>query len=681
MAHVTRSAFYVAMLSVVMSACSLTDIECPAVDGMDKKNCDGACVDLLTDNANCGECGNVCKDGEKCKSGTCRISCPDTQIICGDTCVDLTVDGNNCGECGHACKSGEKCQDSECVISCLEGQVACDGACIDPKQDTRNCGGCGQICPDIQTCVDGTCACPEGTTDCNSQCFDFEKLNLDNCTECKQGFCDPNGDKSLGCKSIEDLHVTACASTYVTCDSAHLDCDQKRSNGCETEIGNDNCGECGYTCESGRICKNGSCEVTCAANETNCDGRCLNLAELHRTECDTCEDGYCDIGSLACSSADLLHVTSCSGDVIECHENYLDCDGDIKNGCEINKNANENCGSCGNKCTNGKVCSNGACATTCGSGLEICGDSCIDLKEFHLKDCSTCEENYCDKDNSIRSNGCEVNAKEADIDNCGACGRVCNVANADNYCNGGICKYQCNAGYHEYENACEPDSVNQCGAHNKKCEFAYATNIRCESGECKFDCETGKHKYGSSCEVDTVDHCGSHDIKCFIANGSSNCKNGACIYTCNKGYHLYGDTCEADTVSNCGSHGKVCPNVTNATPKCDNGICDFTCMSGYHKYNNACEADSVNNCGAHGTKCPSVTNGSPKCISGACSFTCNTGYKKSGNTCTSICSGSKPYYCNLYCCSKSDCTGSCTMNTVVIVPLDPLDPGPYTPLP
>ncbi|MBR4985847.1 MAG: hypothetical protein IKY83_08920 [Proteobacteria bacterium] len=671
----TRSAFCMAVLSVMMSACSLTDIRCP-----DQTDCDGACVDLQTDNAHCGVCGNECKGGEKCMAGVCSLSCPDKQVDCGETCADLTSDVNHCGSCGNVCKDGEKCVESECVVSCLEGQMACDGVCVDLKRDSLNCGGCGQICMDIQICEDGTCVCPDGTTACDSKCLDFGMLNLDNCTECKQGFCDPNGDKSLGCKSIEDLHVTACSSTYVTCDSTHLDCDQRNSNGCETEIGNENCGLCGYTCESGRICRNGQCEVTCAETDANCDGRCLNLKELHRSDCDTCEEGFCNHGGLACNAMDLLHVSACSAGAIECDDNYLDCDGNIKNGCEINKNTNENCGACGNRCPDGQVCSNGVCATTCGNGLEICGDSCVDLKEFHLKDCSTCEENFCDSDHNIRSNGCEVDAKGSDSNHCGACGKTCDVANADNYCVEGECKFHCHLGYHEHENACEEDSVDNCSKHGKKCEFAYATNIRCESGECKFDCEAGSHQYGSSCEQDSVDNCSMHGVKCQINHGISRCEKGKCVYTCDKGYHLYGESCEVDSASNCGSHGKACSNVAHGTPKCNSGKCDFTCLSDYHKYLNACEADSVSNCGAHGTKCSTVANGAPKCESGSCTFTCNEGYRKNGNACESICTGSRPYYCGILCCPKSDCSGVCEKNLVVVVPLDPFDP-PYTPLP
>jgi len=37
-----------------------------------KLNCDNNVVDALTDNRNCGKCGNVCVEGAKCESGICK---------------------------------------------------------------------------------------------------------------------------------------------------------------------------------------------------------------------------------------------------------------------------------------------------------------------------------------------------------------------------------------------------------------------------------------------------------------------------------------------------------------------------------------------------------------------------------------------------------------------------------
>jgi hypothetical protein len=40
--------------------------------------CDGACLDVSEDEANCGDCASPCKGGEVCKSSTC--DCPDNVV-------------------------------------------------------------------------------------------------------------------------------------------------------------------------------------------------------------------------------------------------------------------------------------------------------------------------------------------------------------------------------------------------------------------------------------------------------------------------------------------------------------------------------------------------------------------------------------------------------------------------
>jgi hypothetical protein len=71
--------------------------------------CRGNCVDLSSDFANCGRCGNSCQAGYVCISGQCTVDCPKGQVRCGTTCVNLMVAQNNCGTCGTACPTGSVC--------------------------------------------------------------------------------------------------------------------------------------------------------------------------------------------------------------------------------------------------------------------------------------------------------------------------------------------------------------------------------------------------------------------------------------------------------------------------------------------------------------------------------------------------------------------------------------------
>lgn len=61
--------------------------------------CRKQCVNVMTDNFNCGECGKKCKYGEGC---------------CGGKCVKLMYDANNCGGCKIRCKKGSFCRYGMC---------------------------------------------------------------------------------------------------------------------------------------------------------------------------------------------------------------------------------------------------------------------------------------------------------------------------------------------------------------------------------------------------------------------------------------------------------------------------------------------------------------------------------------------------------------------------------------
>jgi hypothetical protein len=77
--------------------------------------CGTRCVNIETDNANCGGCNQPCGiTGEACDHGTCK--CPTPQSVCSNRCVDTTQDESNCGFCGHNCQ-GNPCTMSLCQAS------------------------------------------------------------------------------------------------------------------------------------------------------------------------------------------------------------------------------------------------------------------------------------------------------------------------------------------------------------------------------------------------------------------------------------------------------------------------------------------------------------------------------------------------------------------------------------
>jgi hypothetical protein len=99
----TRPLLVAAALAALtaLSACQ-EEITCPSGEAV----CDGACLDLATDPAHCGTCGNACTGGASCKAGVC---------------VALGTDRANCGAVGRACLPGESCLSGACTSL----QVAC----------------------------------------------------------------------------------------------------------------------------------------------------------------------------------------------------------------------------------------------------------------------------------------------------------------------------------------------------------------------------------------------------------------------------------------------------------------------------------------------------------------------------------------------------------------------------
>ena len=79
--------------------------------------CFGACVNLQTDPNNCGFCGEVCPSGQ-CGAGICievvgpapaQVVCSDGQADCGAGWIDVISDPANCGFCGNVCASDAQC--------------------------------------------------------------------------------------------------------------------------------------------------------------------------------------------------------------------------------------------------------------------------------------------------------------------------------------------------------------------------------------------------------------------------------------------------------------------------------------------------------------------------------------------------------------------------------------------
>jgi hypothetical protein len=88
-----------------------------------------------------------------------HVVCDGTLWSCDGACVSLEWDRANCGACGVTCPGTLPCDVGEC--GCPIGLTACSDACVDVRTDPENCGACGTSCDASgMPCYDGTCACP-----------------------------------------------------------------------------------------------------------------------------------------------------------------------------------------------------------------------------------------------------------------------------------------------------------------------------------------------------------------------------------------------------------------------------------------------------------------------------------------------------------------------------------------
>lgn len=145
----------------------------------------------------------------------------------------------------------------------------------------------------------------------------------------------------------------ACAQV---CNDGYGDCDGGAGNGCETFLRGSSmhCGACGVRCGAGTMCQNGECRSSCS--QTMCGELCVDTTNnvMHCGRCDApcearpnstprCVEGGCE--------------ASCTG-------GFLDCDGSVTTGCEVNPQSDPaNCGACRRACLSTQRCVEGSCVT------------------------------------------------------------------------------------------------------------------------------------------------------------------------------------------------------------------------------------------------------------------------------------------------------------------------------
>ena len=229
-------------------------------------------------------------------SGVVGGGCADGYTNCSNQCVDLQTDQYNCGRCGHACVSG---------VACIRGK--CGGV------DESGGAGYGGAGGDFGHYRDGSTDAGSTSSDATGDHINEFDVNYpqggstsnggassggNTASSAGNGGASPGGDTSAGGSSSapdanpcnppysDPLHcgdcITVCPSDNPVCaptagsykcrpmcDAPLVDC-----NGTCADLNSDsnNCGQCGHVCPSG-VCQAGACV---GVRPGNFVGICMN---------------------------------------------------------------------------------------------------------------------------------------------------------------------------------------------------------------------------------------------------------------------------------------------------------------------------------------------------------------------------------------------------------------------
>lgn len=491
--------------------CACLDTLCQSGDGE-------SCVDLETDEAHCGACGNDC--GEQfCVNGTCtdvsqppedcdyctpeygRVWCGGAENTDGECmeCLsmsELLFNDEHCGDCATVCAEGQRCLLGECVavadapvesdcyeyctvdngyVYCGEPDATdCGSECVyysDFRYDPTHCGGCGIECGSLETCDNGRCVCqwdeaPDGVqaSVCGSECFDL-RFDDAHCGSCDKACAATEDCLNGACVATEQ--DPACSGTQTLCDGVCLERLSFQSDPAH-------CGGCD-ACPSGEPCTYGLCACTGAYEYCSVEG--VNLCVNTQNEPEHCGSCGASCGAhQACSGAECYCTEYLVRFVNEEDGWWSFVEPGTCDGACIDLSYDEaHCGACGAACAAGEVCLGGNCFTP--------GDE---------TDCEGTEERDYDWDETFDETraettllGCGGSCVDpyADPFNCGGCGVVCELGYA---CNSGNCQRTGELCSLPLERSSSWMSLNVSGASSAEGNYSSAcgaTEIETVSGE------------------------------------------------------------------------------------------------------------------------------------------------------------------------------------------------------
>jgi hypothetical protein len=461
-------------------------------------SCATGCTSFADDPRNCGACGKVC-------AGAC--------------------DGGQCLAYG-ASPFGSMCsRNGECA----------GGMCMDKARYGWPMGFCTSVCdpadPKLpcaadQTCVGSSASAGYGT--CRQKCAadgDCGRAGF----VCAAGACQPDCRQNPVCLNGDICDASGrCQPAPTTCAQPQVSCPMPSGSGIycsDLKTDQMNCGACGRACPAGTFCNSGLCSAqTCAAPATACvlPGGGTLCTDLSR------DPGNCGACGKVCATNAICTNGACQGGggtqpgIAACQ---APGGGAL---CTSLLSDPMNCGACGVVCAGGQGCFNGTCGAqtqTCGAGMQVCTDAsgqkqfCTDPR-YDSGNCGKCG-NVCSTGTSCVNGACQTSTSAdggatacvapaspcpngaggtvcttfmMDPSNCGACGRVCP---GGTYCNDGAClpvsdggaqsldagSISCPAGQDVCDGTYCADFLKDqqnCGA----CHFACTGTLICYQGKC-----------------------------------------------------------------------------------------------------------------------------------------------------------------------------------------------------
>ena len=257
----------------------------------DKVGSNGCEVDLTGSHDHCGTCIRVCNAGQVCSAGACGSTCEAGRTACAGSCVDLGTDDANCGGCGIACGARASCEDGKCVSTAVD-------AGVDASGDAGACGLPGACTAGTYTVT--TSGCTSGqhrVLYCDDSCHETLYADCATCGTVGADCCGLHCDASAGAVCSAPAFPST-QTQCIPCGAPGQPCCAGSCTGatCEATNGNgfygDTCVVSGPPGAPGAPCATGS---TCDATHLCSDNTCVMCGDLFEACCPSgvCRNGTC----------------------------------------------------------------------------------------------------------------------------------------------------------------------------------------------------------------------------------------------------------------------------------------------------------------------------------------------------------------------------------------------------